>query len=110
MQYMRAYAEYAKYACICRICKIARVCRTKPNLSNQTYQTKPTKPNLPNQIYQTKPTKPKLLVKAVKTWVRSAFGNVSSWNSRCISKDVFLKSYKNKKYQRWRGGGDGQVG
>ena len=30
----------------------------KPNLPNQTYQTKPTKPNLPNQTYQTKPTKP----------------------------------------------------
>ena len=41
---------------------------TKPNLPNQTYQTKPTesnlpnqtKPNQPNQTYQTKPTKPNL--------------------------------------------------
>ena len=32
-------------------------CYAKPNLPNQTYQTKPTKPNLPNQNYQTKPTK-----------------------------------------------------
>merc|ERR1712107_281279 len=41
--------------------------------------TKPNKSNLPNQTYQTKPTKPtkpNLLVKAVNTWVRSAFGNV----------------------------------
>ena len=29
---------------------------TKPNLSNQTYQTKLTKPNLPNQTYYTKIT------------------------------------------------------
>ena len=53
---------------------------TKPNLQNLTYQTNPTKPNLPNQTYQTKPTKPKLLVKAVNTWVCSAFGNVSQYN------------------------------
>merc|ERR1712223_835142 len=62
---------------------------TKPNLPNQTYQTKPTKPNLPNQAkptksnvayqsYLTMPTKPKLLVKAVNAWVCSAFGNVFS--------------------------------
>ena len=43
------------------------------NAHNQTYQTKSTKPNFPNQTYQ---TKPKLLVKAVDSWVRSAFGNV----------------------------------
>ena len=34
--------------------------KNKPNLPNQTYQTKPTKPDLPNQTYQTKPTKPNL--------------------------------------------------
>ena len=58
--------------------------QTKPNLPNQTIQTKPnrTEPTKPNQTlaYQacwTKPTKPKLLVKAVNPWVRSAFGNVS---------------------------------
>ena len=60
---------------------------SKPNPPNQTYQNKPTKTNLPNQTHQTKPnlpyiaywnkpTKPKLLVKAVNSWVRSAFGNV----------------------------------
>ena len=39
-----------------------------------------TKPNLPNQTYQTKTnqTKSKLLAKAVDAWVRSAFGNVLS--------------------------------
>ena len=31
---------------------------TRPNLLNQTFQTKPTKLNLPNQTYQTKPSKP----------------------------------------------------
>ena len=39
----------------------------------QSYQTKS---KLAYQAYWTKTTKPKLLVKAVNTWVRSAFGNV----------------------------------
>ena len=39
---------------------------------------------IPNQTYQTEPrlanqTNPKLLFKAVKAWVRSAFGNVFSF-------------------------------
>ena len=42
-------------------------------LPNQTYQPKS---NLAYQAYWTGPTKPKLLVKAVKSWVRIAFGNV----------------------------------
>ena len=72
----------------------------KPNLPNQTYKTKPAKQNLQNHAYHTKPTKPnqtilnvacqaywtrptkpKLLVKAVNTWVRSAFGNISFFHS-----------------------------
>ena len=42
-------------------------------MPNQTCQSKP---DIANQAYWTKQTKPKLLVKAVYTWVRSAFGNV----------------------------------
>ena len=32
----------------------------KPNLPSQTYLAKPTEPNLPNQTYGTKPIKPNL--------------------------------------------------
>ena len=49
--------------------------------STQILQTKPTKPNLPSKTHLTNPNKPKLLVKAVNTWVCTAFGNVSLlWN------------------------------
>ena len=45
-----------------RLCKTKPTISTslKPNLPNQTYQTKPNTPNLPNKTYQTKPTKPNL--------------------------------------------------
>ena len=67
-------AGTTKFRCSCGVGKRVAVAST-----DITIQTKPTKPNLhnlPNQTYQTKLTKPKLLVKAVNTWVRSAFGNV----------------------------------
>ena len=53
---------------------VLHVWHTKPNLPDQTFQTKSTKPNLPDQTCQ---TKPKLLVKAVNAWVHSAFDNIS---------------------------------
>ena len=65
--------------------------QTKP--TKPTYQTKPTKPNLPNQTYQTKPTKLNLLVKAVNAWVRSAFGNIYSFNQDDVF-DVLQMLYR----------------
>ena len=50
---------------------------TKPNLPNQTYKNKS---NIAYQAYWINLTKPKLLVKAANAWVRSAFGNVYSYN------------------------------
>ena len=49
---------------ICRLCR-RKIC--KPNLSNQTYQTKSTKPNLLNQTYHTRPTKPNLSYQTYQT-------------------------------------------
>ena len=45
-------------------CMTCQIC--KPNLPNQTYQTKPSKPNLPNQTNQTKLTKSNLPNRATK--------------------------------------------
>ena len=60
-------------ASVCKFCKPNlpnQTCQTKPtklNLPNQTYQTKLTKPNLPYQTYETKYTKPNLRNQAYQT-------------------------------------------
>ena len=56
----------------------------KPNLPNQTYQTKPTKPNLPNQTYQTKPTKPTLPNQTYQTNIESNIEWITFWQNSNI--------------------------
>ena len=83
------YADYAHYAEYADYVDYV----DQPNIPNQNDQTKP---NLARQAYwtkQTKPYPPKLLVKAVITWVRSAFDNVfdHSWFSFTASPNVLRK-------------------
>ena len=47
------YAIYVKFENFAKYVEDAKY--AKPNIPNQTYQTRPTKPNLPNQAHQTKP-------------------------------------------------------
>ena len=69
---------------------------TKPNLPIQT------KSNLAYQAYWTKPTKPKLVVKAVNTWVRSAFGNVSLIETLQNDDLTLYISHTGLSYGGWR--------
>ena len=76
-------------------------------MPNQTYQTKL---NVAYQAYWTRATKPKLLVKAVNTWVRSAFGNVLvipllreeiMGGGKITFQQKELLQVKEKKFLRW---------
>ena len=76
----------------------------KPNLPNQTYQTKhikPNKQNLPNKTYQTKATKPKLQTsnrskeeKIMRAWQVQACPELDTAQLQLVFEFFYLPSRK----------------